>query len=274
MQFKITKKIVVVPIELSRRWGFDPQIFFRALASVAWVRLSKYHFKRQWTSSEEAQKFRIGKNFYIGTDRYESAGETNTHYFLQDLIVARAIYKANPKRHIDVGSRIDGFVAHLASFRDVEVIDIRKLDINIPGITFLQMDLMVPLTDIELSDSVSCLHALEHFGLGRYGDQLDTGGWLVGLENLRKLIKPGGRLYLSVPTGWDQRIEFNAHRVFAIPFLTEVLQERFEVERVEFIDDLGNVNYDVDLESEDALRSFNASYGCSIWTLKVPISVV
>jgi hypothetical protein len=60
----------------------------------------------------------------------EQAGQLMHHYFLQDVLVASYIYKKKPKRHIDIGSRIDGFVAHVASFRPIEIIDIRPLNIN------------------------------------------------------------------------------------------------------------------------------------------------
>jgi len=57
------------------------------------------------------------------TDRFDPGGDASGHYFHQDLIVARRIFERDPRKHVDVGSRIDGFVAHLAVFRQVEVID-------------------------------------------------------------------------------------------------------------------------------------------------------
>ena len=82
--------------------------------------------------------FRIGIKslFPILTDRGASAGLTGDHYFLQDLWAAKKIFERNPREHLDVGSRIDGFVAHLLSFRSVTVVDLRPLDENIPGLRF------------------------------------------------------------------------------------------------------------------------------------------
>ena len=37
------------------------------------------------------------------------------------------IYAARPEKHVDVGSRVDGFVAHVASFREIEVFDVRPI---------------------------------------------------------------------------------------------------------------------------------------------------
>jgi hypothetical protein len=35
-------------------------------------------------------------------------------------------------------------------------------------------------------DSLSCLHALEHFGLGRYGDPIDPRGHEKGITRWRR----------------------------------------------------------------------------------------
>jgi len=149
-------------------------------------------------------------------DRYEEGGTTKSEYFWQDLLVARWIFESKPARHVDVGSRVDGFVAHVASFREIEVIDVRPITTQIPGIVFRQADLMradsLPFEE-GTCDSLSCLHALEHFGLGRYGDPIDPKGHERGLSNLARLVAPGGTLYLSTPIG-RERVEFNANRIF------------------------------------------------------------
>ena len=50
-------------------------------------------------------------------DAYQQAGNGHSQYFYQDIIVARSILSHQPKRHVDVGSRIDGFVSSLAVTR-------------------------------------------------------------------------------------------------------------------------------------------------------------
>ena len=151
-------------------------------------------------------------------DRYVEGGDTKSEYFWQDLIVARHVYEANPIKHVDVGSRIDGFVSHVASFRDIEVFDIRPITSKIPGVLFKTADFMdcKSLPNFEgdgYCDSLSCLHAIEHFGLGRYGDEINSNGFKIGLTNMLKLLKPGGVFYLSTPIGLS-RVEFNANWIF------------------------------------------------------------
>ncbi|UXY15608.1 DUF268 domain-containing protein [Chitiniphilus purpureus] len=200
-------------------------------------------------------------------DRRDSSGNAKGHYFHQDLLVAKRIYSARPVRHLDVGSRIDGFVAHCAVFREIEVMDIRPLISRTPNIYYAQADLMSPPVALAGQfDSVSCLHALEHFGLGRYGDQLDPAGHRHGLNSLATLLKPGGTLYLSVPIG-PQRIEFDAHRVFAISTLLELLAPQFDIRYFSFVDDDGDLHENVALTGLELDNNFGCFFGCGIFEL-------
>ena len=162
------------------------------------------------------------KKFYKGIiiirpclqDWFESAGDVKSEYFIQDLFVSQKIFKANPNKHVDIGSRVDGFVANVASYREIEIFDIREIDIKIPNINFKQADFSINNTVLyNYCDSLSCLHTLEHFGLGRYGDPIDVNAYIAGFENLAKCISYDGIFYLSVPIGIE-RVEFNANRVF------------------------------------------------------------
>jgi hypothetical protein len=197
---------------LSRQFGFDPRIFLRSLLSLP-------AYIRDWMSF---RKDYSGKMKFMPClhDRYEEGGETQSEYFWQDLLVARAIYTDNPIKHVDIGSRVDGFVAHVASFRNCEVFDVRPLSTAVPGVVFRQADLMnstsLPTTaqgEEGYCDSLSCLHTIEHFGLGRYGDPINPKGYQRGIDNMAQLLQPGGTLYLSTPIG-QERVEFNANWVF------------------------------------------------------------
>jgi len=142
-----------------------------------------------------------------------SAGLARGHYFLQDVWAAQEVFGARPGRHVDVGSRVDGFVAHVASFLKLEYVDLRPLDTALPNLQAVEGSILnLPYPDRSLN-SVSSLHVLEHIGLGRYGDELDADGWQKGLKELARVLKPGGMLLLSVPVG-KQRVCFNAHRIF------------------------------------------------------------
>lgn len=213
-------------------------------------------------------EFMIGSSFPCFLDKHSTAGETRGHYFHQDLYVARRVALANPRRHADVGSSISGFVSHVASFRELNVLDLRPLD-PVPGINFIRCDICkLPPAHIGKYDSVSSLSVLEHFGLGRYGDSVDPDGWRDGLGGLEQLLEEGGTLYLSVPAGAEQRVEFNAHRVFNVAFLRDILLEKFEIVDLAIVDDAGMLHEQVDPFSPSADVSFGCNFGNMIWTLR------
>ena len=195
-------------------------------------------------------------------DFADTSGVASGHYFHQDLLIAQRIYAAAPSNHIDVGSRIDGFVAHVAAFRPIEVLDIRPLaSSSHPNIRFVQADLMAPIPSLrEKYSSVSCLHALEHFGLGRYTDPVDVRGHRRGFEPIAALVAPHGKLYLSVPVG-RRRVEFNAHRVADPRDPLDWAKDIFELEAFDLVDDEGELRRDAALEEAAALY-----YGCGIYT--------
>ena len=202
------------------------------------------------------------------SDRFAEGGTARGHYFHQDLYVARKIHERNPRKHVDIGSRIDGFVAHVAAFRPVEVFDVRPVASNVKNIQFRQMDFAGDISGLNgYSDSVSCLHALEHFGLGRYGEPLDVRGHLKGFENLTRILKKGGILYLSVPIG-PERIDFNAHRVFDMSTILGLAGNSFNLVAFSFVDDAGDFHEDVKMTENDRGSNFGCHYGCGIFEFK------
>ncbi|MBN8573727.1 MAG: DUF268 domain-containing protein [Candidatus Kapabacteria bacterium] len=189
------------------------------------------------------------------------------HYFHQDLYVARLIHEANPVKHVDIGSRTDGFVAHVASFRDIELLDIRDIKSNVKNIHFRKADLMeLPKDMIDYCDSISSLHAIEHFGLGRYNDPVDYWGYLKAIDNITQILQSGGCFYFSVPIG-PQRVEFNAHRVFSVTYLTTILSKNFDITSFSYVNDNGDFFENISLNDTNVNSNFGCHYGCGIFTL-------
>ncbi|HTW34122.1 MAG TPA: DUF268 domain-containing protein [Rhizomicrobium sp.] len=238
---------------------------FRDMDELPHFIRSYRRFRRQ--QQQSSVEFPFGELWPCLDDRSDNAGSAKGHYFHQDLLVARRIFANAPRLHVDVGSRVDGFVAHVAAFREIEVLDVRPLTSHIPNVRFRQADMMASL-DPALAgycDSVSCLHALEHFGLGRYGDAVDFEGHLKGLANLKAVLAPGGKLYLSVPIG-PQRIEFNAHRVFAVATLLSLTRD-MRVDAFSYVDDKGDLHENVVLAADAVANNFGCRYGCGILEL-------
>ena len=245
-------------------FGFYPKYLILSIKGIFPFLKNYFAIKKQL---KDKPQFEIKKFYPFLSDRFDTAGSVPIHYFHQDLYVASKIFINNPEKHVDIGSRIDGFVAHVASFREVEIFDIRKLKNKIKNVKFIQADLMDEnFTYGDYSDSVSCLHAIEHFGLGRYGDKIDINGHLKGLNNIYKLLKKGGKFYFSTPIG-PQRIEFDAHRVFSISYLLELFKDKYIIESFSFINDENVLFENVDLTEEQIKNNCFCNYGCGIFEL-------
>lgn len=194
-----------------------------------------YDSVKQYIDCNKSNQFLIRKEdmWLIADDYQENAGELHKHYFAQDIWAARKIIKKNPKNHFDIGSRLDGFIAHLLSgLERVNYIDIRPLPYQIDGLHFMKSDATnlenIPDNTIE---SLSSLHAVEHFGLGRYGDPIEPAACFKAMVAFQRVLAPGGRLYFAVPIGPEDKLCFNAHRIFKIE---TILKAFSALELVEF----------------------------------------
>lgn len=258
LQTKIYRYVIEAGIDLNQLLRFAKPMFS----------FGREYRKFKVEVERETPEFPISACYPRIWDSTSNAGTASGDYFHQDLYVAQRIFKSGTKRHVDVGSRIDGFVAHVATFMPIEIFDIRPVESKVNNIIFRQADMMDSEScEKESCESLSCLHALEHFGLGRYGDPLDSRGHLKGFESLHRLLKPNGVLYFSVPIG-TQRIEFNAHRVFSLSYLLSMIEGRFTIEEFSYVDERGDLHVDVPLNEENVSSNLNCRYGCGIFILR------
>jgi SAM-dependent methyltransferase len=121
------------------------------------------------------------------------------------------------------------------------------MPISIEGLSFIRADgtNLSSFSNCSI-DSISSLHAIEHFGLGRYGDEIDPLAWKKVLWEIQRVLRVGGHAYISVPVG-RKRVEFNGGRVFDPAQIRENLPL---LELVEFslIDDHETMTQHVALE--------------------------
>ncbi len=205
------------------------------------------------------------------SDYRKNAGEIDGHYFYQDILVASKIIKENPVHHMDVGSRIDGFVSHLlaagieTTVTDIRPLPVREMGFGIPRLNFIQAD-ATEITGIEDNSvaSLSSLHAVEHFGLGRYGDVIDPLAWLKALHSLERILAYGGILYLSVPVGREEKLMFNGHRIFSPITIVEALS-KLSLNEMYIIHDKEIYRYAGDEVLEGKPDNHLGSYDCGIF---------
>lgn len=179
-----------------------------------WQGIAPVEWKASWSDVKPMLK-----------DRTAAAGSARGHYFLQDIWAAQRVYARRPPEHVDVGSRVDGFIAHLTAFcPQIKYVDIRPLETGVNNLIGVEGSVCeLPFKDKSVP-SLSCLHVIEHIGLGRYGDTMDPHGWVLGLSELQRVLSPGGQLLLGTPCG-RPRVVFNAHRVFDPAQIVDAMPE-------------------------------------------------
>jgi len=146
-------------------------------------------------------------------DRTISTG-IDSHYFHQAVWAGRHIRDFSPTEHVDVGSDVR-YVGMLTILQPVRFVDIRPLELNIPNYAGIDGSILdLPFADNSI-DSISCMHVIEHIGLGRYGDPLDPMGSEKACRELQRVLAKGGQLLVSTPVG-STRVQFNGQRVFSV----------------------------------------------------------
>lgn len=155
---------------------------------------------------------------------YDATPTTNIEpiYFYQDAWAFELIVRENPELHVDIASH-HKYVALLSKVVPVTMVDIRPLELPMETISFQEGSILnLPYEDGILS-SVSSICVIEHIGLGRYNDPIDPFGSEKAIEEIKRVTAIGGRVYISVPISENERIEFNAQRIFT----EETLLEKF-----------------------------------------------
>lgn len=190
------------------------------------------HLIAEYSRKNQRESFAYDRQYKWMIDESKSGAGSCNAYYWQDLWAASKIIKRRPEVHYNIGSRIDGFIAHLqASGQQTVLIDIRKMDSNMPFVDFFQADAtMLDNIEDDSIESISALCSLEHFGLGRYGDKIDPEACFKAMKSIQRVVKKGGYAYIAVPIG-GEHVEFNAHRVF---YASTIVKEFDEMKLIDF----------------------------------------
>ena len=145
-------------------------------------------------------------------DRY-GITKIDRHYIYHPAWAARILALTNPKIHIDISSTVN-FCSLVSAFIPVKFYDYRPTRIELSGLQCDREDLCNLTFENESIESLSCMHVVEHIGLGRYGDPLSVDDDIKAMQELTRVLAVGGNLIFVVPIGVPI-IQFNAHRVYS-----------------------------------------------------------
>jgi len=193
-----------------------------------------FKFVKDFNSFKKLSKTSDSRFVPIIKDFYPVLGEdtANTgfdrHYTYHPAWAARIIANNRPEFHVDISSILH-FSTIVSAFVPVHFYDYRPAQINLDGLTNGQADLLsLPFNDGEIK-SLSCMHVVEHVGLGRYGDPIDPTGDIKAINELKRVLSVDGNLLFVVPTG-KPKLAFNAHRIYSYDQIISYFKELTLVE--------------------------------------------
>jgi len=169
--------------------------------------------------------------FYVFEEALEEKGGHPENFIDYECgFAARQINQAKPHNILDVGSYRHFILGLLAHF-DVTTIDIRPRKTVVEKEAILTGDAQKMELPDHAFDVVLSLCALEHFGLGRYGDQFDFYADQKAFAEMVRVLKPGGRLIFTTTIHRAQpAIAFNAHRIYTYEMLQKFCSGLIRVE--------------------------------------------
>lgn len=144
----------------------------------------------------------------------------DTHYIYHTGWAARKVKDIGAIEHIDISSSLY-FSSIVSAFTPVKFYDFRPAKLNLSGFSSFRADLTNLHFETESIRSLSCMHTVEHVGLGRYGDTIDPNGDIQAARELERVVAKGGSLLFVVPIG-KPRIQFNAHRIYSYQMVIDM----------------------------------------------------
>lgn len=231
---------------------FDPIRFLQGTYGYFWYTKDLITYKLM----DPSTKLPISNLFPI-LDEKVSFTPFDAHYFYQQLWVFENVLKVKPKAHVDIAStyQMSGYLSKIVK---TTFIDYRPISTNLKNLRIKKGDILNLKLKTNSVLSLSCLHVIEHIGLGRYGDPIDPLGTKEACLELSRTLARGGKLYLSAPIG-KNRVCFNAHRVHTPQTILKYCKG-LKLLSISVVDDEGKFHENVDYR-----KYTHANYACGMF---------
>lgn len=214
----------------------------------------------QFSSAIQTNRFTVDwKNRYPCLNDKTSTTLFNRHYVFHTAWAARILARTKPKEHVDISSSL--YFSCLASaFLPIRFYDYRPTDLNLSGLQSQAANLLALSFSDASIQSLSCMHVVEHIGLGRYGDPIDPQGDLKAISELKRVLAEGGNLLFVTPVG-KPKIMFNAHRIYSYDQIMSYFDD-FELVEFALIPDNIGAGGLIEQATKDMANSQNYGCGC------------
>jgi SAM-dependent methyltransferase len=176
----------------------------------------KEYYRRLRELRQTPQRFRV---FPMPLD--DTGDHPQSYIDVECTFATKQLNRLEPQSVLDIGS-YRHYVLGLLSHYRVTTIDVRARPPASINETVITADAKsVGLPDRSF-DAVISLCALEHFGLGRYGDAFDIDADKKALAEMLRVLKPSGQLILTTTvTRASAGLAFNAHRIYTLEMIRE-----------------------------------------------------
>lgn len=219
-------------------------------------------------SFDEFNQIDLNKKLFNGWEnRYpclnDNTGATpfDAHYIYHPAWAARIVKEINPQKHVDISSILN-FCTILSAFIKTEFYDYRPATLTLSNLKSSSADLTNLFFESNSVESISCMHTIEHIGLGRYGDLLDPEGDVKAINELQRVTRKEGHLLLVVPLG-KPKVQFNAHRIYSFELINNLFKD-FELKNFTLITD---ENILIENADPDLVKKQEYACGC-FWYIK------
>jgi SAM-dependent methyltransferase len=178
----------------------------------------------------------------------------DSHYIYHPAWAVRILKQLEPEKHIDISSTLF-FCTQISAFIPTEFYDYRPAQLRLTNLHTGKADLTKLPFESNSIYSLSCMHTIEHVGLGRYGDPINPSGDILAMRELARVVKQGGHLLIVTPIG-KPMIQFNAHRIYSFKMIIDEFH-MFSLKNFSLITDEG-----IFIENADPILTNHQQYGC------------
>jgi len=226
--------------------------------------IMRSYFRYQSLDSEKRFPTPLGS---IQPTLFENTPYTrfDTHYIYHTAWAARKVKQIDAPFHVDISSSLY-FSSIVSAFKDVHFYDYRPAKLNLSNLTSAHNDLTKLSFENGSITSLSCMHTVEHVGLGRYGDPIDPEGDMKAAKELERVVAKDGHLIFVVPIG-KPLIQFNAHRIYSYDMVVKMFPN-LTLKEFSLIPDSAlqvGMMYNATKEESDA-----QNYGCGCFLFYKP----
>jgi hypothetical protein len=193
--------------------------FFRKLKSIKKKRNFQLQFEKFQVLSKN-NRFDLKKqDLWPFLDDATTETSFDSHYVYHPAWAARILKQINPGKHVDISSAL-AFCSMISAFIPVEFYDYRPANLSLSNLKSGHADLCNLFFETESIESLSCMHTIEHIGLGRYGDPLDPDGDIKAINELKRVVKTNGHLLFVTPVG-KPKLQFNGQRIYSFEMVMD-----------------------------------------------------